>query len=96
MTHANVEQELPPAAEAIIRANAARLREVASRHGIRDLRFASSGRLVGHVASNRDLFDVFAFQHEARQLLGADVELFSDAILDHEHVSPDLASASAL
>lgn len=82
--------------EAVVRAKAARLNHIAHRHGIDTLRFASPGRLVGHVAEDRDLFDVFAFQREAGELLGGDVELFSDAVIDHDHVSPDLAAARAL
>jgi hypothetical protein len=33
-----------------------------ARHGITDLAYASPGRLRGHVADDRDLFDVFEFQ----------------------------------
>lgn len=59
----------------------------ASGTGISELRYASPGRLLGRVAPDRHLFDVFAFQREASQLLGAEVELFSEAVLNHEHVS---------
>lgn len=86
----------PPVDERTVQTRADEVRALAARHGITELRFASPGRLVGHVASDRDLFDVFAFQREAGQLLGADVELFSDAVVDKDHVSPDLAAARPL
>lgn len=88
---------LPPADEAAVRAHLAELRSLAAGHGIVDLRFASPGRLVGHVADDRDLFDVFAFQRGAQRLLGAKVELFSDAVLMHAHARAARAEgASAL
>lgn len=61
----------------MVRAHLAELRTLATGYGIEDLRLASAGRLVGHVADDRDLFDAFAFQRGAQRLLGADVELFS-------------------
>lgn len=96
MTSPVAEPSLPPADEATVRARLRKLRTLAAEHGIADLRFASPGRLVGHVADDRDLFDVFAFQREAQRLLGADVELFSDAVSSQEHASPDLAAARPL
>lgn len=91
-----MESSLPPADEQTVRAHIDEVRALAGRYGITDLRFASPGRLVGHVAADRDLFDVFGFQREAGALLGAGVEVFSDAVLDNEHVSPDLAAARSL
>lgn len=86
----------PPADERTVQAHLDEIRAVARSHGITKLRFASPGRLVGHVAADQDLFDVFAFQREARQPLGADVELFSDAVVDKNHANPDLAAARPL
>jgi hypothetical protein len=87
---------LPPATEQQVRSHAAQLVELAARHGITDLAFASPGRLRGHVASDRDLFDMFEFQRAATDLLGAEVTLYSDGALRNEHVSPDLATATPL
>jgi len=42
------------------------------------LAFASPGRLRGHVADDRDLFDMFEFQRAATSLLGAEIALYSD------------------
>ncbi len=87
---------LPPATEQQVRSHAAQLGELAARHGITNLAFASPGRLRGHVASDRDLFDMFEFQREASHLLGAEITLYSDGALRNEHVSPDLAAATPL
>lgn len=69
------------------------LRSLAAQHGISRLRFASPGRLVGHVAADRDALDTADFEIAARSLLGAEVGLFSDRVLDKPHVSPDLVAA---
>ena len=87
---------LPPATEQQVRSHAAQLVRLAARHGITHLAFASPGRLRGHVAGNRDLFDMFEFQRAATDLLGAEVTLYSDGALRNDHVSPDLATATAL
>ena len=79
-----------------MRSHAARLVELAARHGITDLAFASPGRLRGHVADDRDLFDMFEFQRAATDVLGAEITLYSDGALPNEHVSPDLAAATPL
>jgi hypothetical protein len=89
-------EHLPPATEQQVRARAAELVELAARHGISRLAFASSGRLRGHVADDRDLFDVFEFQRGATGLLGAEVALYSDGALANEHVSPDLVTTTPL
>jgi hypothetical protein len=68
----------------------------ATRHGITGLAFASPGRLRGHLADDRDLFDMFEFQRAATDLLGAEIALYSDGTLRNDHVSPDLATASPL
>ena len=68
----------------------------AARHGITALAFASPGRLRGHLADDRDLFDMFEFQRAAADLLGAEVTVYSDGALRNQHVSPDLVAASPL
>ena len=85
---------LPPATEQQVRARASELIELAARHGITGLAFASPGRLRGHVADDRDLFDMFEFQRDATDLLGAEVMVYSDGTLRNEHVRPDLATAT--
>jgi hypothetical protein len=87
---------LPPATEQQVRSHAAQLVDLAARHGITGLAYASPGRLRGHIADNRDLFDMFEFQRAATDLLGAEVALFSDGALRNDHVSPDLATATPL
>lgn len=87
---------MPPANEQQVRSHAAQLVELAARHGITDLAFASPGRLRGHVTDDRDLFDVFEFQQAATNLLGAEVALYSDGALRNERVSPDLVNATPL
>jgi hypothetical protein len=89
-------EHLPPASEQQVRAHAAELVELAARHGITRLAFASAGRLRGHIGDGRDLFDMFEFQRDATQLLGADVALYSDGALANEHVSADLVTATPL
>jgi hypothetical protein len=87
---------LPPATEQQVRSHASQLVTLAARYGITGLAFASPGRLRGHLADDRDLFDMFEFQRAATDLLGADVTLYSDGALANDHVSPDLATASPL
>lgn len=79
-----------------MRLHAARLLELAARHGITELAFASAGRLRGRVDDDHDLFDMFEFQRAATDLMGAEVAVFSDGALRNDHVSPDLRAASAL
>lgn len=71
------------------------LQGLAAQYGITALRFASPGRLVGHVADGRDTLDIVDFDL-ARELLGAQVSLFSDAVLTKPNVSPDLVAAEPL
>jgi hypothetical protein len=87
---------LPPATERQVRSHAPQLVALGARHGITGLAFASPGRLRGHVADDRDLFDMFEFQRAATDLLGAEVTLYSDGALANDHVSPDLTTASPL
>ena len=87
---------LPPAIERQVRSHAAKLVELAARHGITALAFASPGRLRGHLADDRDLFDMFEFQRAAADLLGAEVTVYSDGALRNQHVSPNLVAASPL
>jgi hypothetical protein len=87
---------LPPATEQQVRSHGAQLVELAAQHGITDLAFASPGRLRGHVADDRDLFDMFEFQRAATSLLGAEITVYSDGALRNDHVSTDLATATPL
>jgi hypothetical protein len=99
MTVSNLDPDLstlPPASESAVRARAGALHELAARYGITELRFASAGRLVGHVAEDRDALDTAAFEVEARKLLHAEVGLFPDRVLAKQNVSPDLVAARAL
>ena len=82
--------------ETRIRQHAAGLAELAERHGIHDLRFASTGRLLGRVDDDRDMLDMAAFEAEAADLVGAPVRLLSDAVLNKPNVSEDLIHAVAL
>ena len=47
--------------------------DLAARHGITRLAYASPGRLRGHIADDRDLFDMFEFQRAATDLVGAEI-----------------------
>lgn len=96
MSSAAVEPLLPPADKAVLRAHADELRALAARYGISDLRFASPGKLVGHVAEDRDGFDVADFEVAAVELLGAELRLYSDRVLDKRNVSRDLVAARPL
>ena len=87
---------LPPATERQVRSHAAELVELAARHGITALAFASPGRLRGHLADDRDLFDMFEFQRAAADLLGAEVTVYSDGALGNQHVSSNLVAATPL
>ena len=69
------------------------LRALAAYHGISELRFASPGRLVGHVAEDRDALDTADFEIAARALLGAEIGLSPDRVLGKANVSPDLVTA---
>lgn len=70
--------------------------DLGAAHGVTTLRYASRGRLVGHLASDRDALDGLAFEEAATALLGAPVELYSDAVLTKTNVSADLAAAREL
>jgi hypothetical protein len=90
------ESDLPLADEALVRTRWDQLRALATEHGVTDLRYASPGRLVGHVSQDKDLFDMVEFGLAATDLLAARVSMFSDAVLDHPHVSKDLEDARPL
>lgn len=96
MTTTQAELDPPPADRALVATQAAPLGALAAQHGISALRFASPGRLVGHLADDRDLLDVIEFELAAGDLLGAPVSLFSDAVLTKGDVSPDLIAAQPL
>lgn len=84
---------LPPVDEEAVRRHAEELRALAAAHGITQLRFASPGRLVGHVADDKDALDSADFEVAARALLRAEVALFPDRVLNKPRVSSDLKAA---
>lgn len=84
---------LPPLDEATARANAGALHHLAAQHGISDLRFASLGRLIGHMDADRDLGDMADFQLAIEDLLGRHADFFTDGLIGKPGVSLDLASA---
>src|ERR1019366_2102780 len=87
---------LPPVTERQVRSHAAELVELAARHGITALAFASPGRLRGHLADDRDLFDMFEFQRAAADLLGAEVTVYSDGGPANQPGSPGPGSRTPL
>ncbi|HTR69734.1 MAG TPA: hypothetical protein VMH41_05845 [Mycobacteriales bacterium] len=96
MSTTSAESDLPLADEAAVRGRSGELQTLAESYGVTDLRYASPGRLVGHVAADRDLLDMIEFDLAASDMLAAKVSLFSDAVLDHPHVSADLVDARPL
>jgi len=85
-----------PASEELVRAHAGELTRLGVEHGIHDLHFASPGRLVGRVDPDRDALDMAEFAAAAGKLIGAEISLLSEAVLDKPNVSPDLVHARAL
>ena len=96
MSYAASEQTPNPASVELLRRHAGDLLALAVGHGVSALRVAGPGRLVGHLADDRDSFDVADFETAAEALLGAEVELFSDGVLGKQNVSPDLEAATPL
>lgn len=96
MSNTAHEGDEPVASETLLRTHAEELRALGSRFGVTELRVAGPGRLVGHIADDRDLFDVAQFETAVADLLGAEVELFSDGVLSKANVSPDLVAATPL
>lgn len=88
--------EAAGADEGLVRAYARELKALAAEHGIRDLRFASAGRLLGRVDLDRDALDMAEFVAAAERLLGQEVSLFSEAVLAKPNVSTDLLHARAV
>lgn len=87
---------LPPLDEETARANADALAHVGAEHGITALRFASPGRLVGHLDIDRDMGDMADFVLAVEDLLGRHADIFTDRVLSKPHVSPDLVAAQPL
>lgn len=86
----------PPLDEQTARTNADALHRVASEYGISALRFASPGRLVGHLDDDRDMGDMADFQIAVEDLLGRHADFFTDRVLSNSNVSPDLVAARPL
>jgi hypothetical protein len=87
---------LPPLDEPTARANADALRRLAAEHGVSDLRFASPGRIIGHLADDRDLADMALFQRDIEDALGAHADFFTDGLLGKPGISEDLLAARPL
>ena len=87
---------LPPLDEATARSNAEMLRQLGARYGITGLRFASTGRLIGHMAEERDLTDMALFQRDIEDVLGKHADFFTDGLIGKPGVSADLLAATPL
>lgn len=72
------------------------LRRIGAGYGVSNLRFASPGRILGHLHEDRGLADMALFQRDIEDLLGAHAEFFTDALLGKPGVSADLLAARAL
>lgn len=97
MSRALVEPpSFPPLDEATARANVDALRRLAANYGISELRFASPGRIIGHLADDRDVGDMVLFQRDVEDLLGAHVDFFTDGLIGKPGVSADLLAARPL
>lgn len=82
--------------ESTARANVAALHRLAAGYGISGLRFASPGRLIGHMHEDRDLTDMALFQRDVEDTLGRHVDFFTDDLIDKPGVSADLLAARPL
>jgi hypothetical protein len=97
VSHALVEPPaLPPLDEVTARANAESLHRLGAGYGISDLRFASPGRLIGHMDEHRDLTDMALFQRDVEDLLGKHIDFFTDGLIGKPGVSADLLTARPL
>lgn len=97
MTHALAGAAQPPLLdEPTARANADTLRRIGERHGITSLRFASTGRLVGHFDEDRDMGDMADFTADVEDELCHNTYIISDRVLAKPGVSPDVAAAQPL
>lgn len=97
MSQAPIEPPAPPLLdEQTARTNTQALHRVAARYGISALRFASPGRLVGHLDEDRDMGDMADFQIAVEDLLGRHADFFTDRVLRNSNVSADLVAARPL
>lgn len=97
MSHALVdERKLPLLDEQTARDNAGVLHRLGARHGITALRFASPGRLVGHVDEDRDMMDMADFMADVEDELGRRTYIISDRVLKNPGVSADVVLAQPL
>lgn len=97
MSHALVNGPKPPLLdEQTARDNAETLHRIGARHGITALRFASPGRLVGHVDDDRDMGDMADFMADVEDQLDRRTYMISDRVLTKPNVSPDLPAAQPL
>ena len=97
VSHALLEPpSLPPLDGPTARKHADALHRLGAEHGISQLRFASPGRLVGHMDEDRDMGDMADFQLAVEGLLGVHADLFTDRVLSKPGVSADLVAAQPL
>lgn len=97
MSHALTEPPaLPPLDEAKARQNADALRRLGLEYGVSDLRFASPGRIIGHLADDRGMGDMVLFQRDIEDLLGVHADFFTDGLIGKPGVSADLLTARPL
>ena len=86
-------RSLPPLDEGKVKIT---LRRLAAEHGVSDLRFASPGRIIGHLADDRDLADMALFQRDIEDALGAHADFLTDRLLGKPGISDDLLTARPL
>lgn len=97
MSHALVDDREPPLLdERTARDNVDTLRRIGDQHGISALRFASPGRLVGHVDEDRDMIDIADFTLDVIEALDRYAHIYSDRVLTKPNVSPDPVAAQPL
>jgi hypothetical protein len=86
----------PPLDEATARAHAAELRELAAAHGVSNLRFVSTGHLLGHIEPGYEVGEDADFEIEAEERLRRSFFLITDGALRNPGVSPELLNATPL
>lgn len=87
---------LPPLDEATARQNADALRRLGAEYGVSALRFASLGRIIGHLDEDRGMGDMVLFQRDIEDLLGVHADFFTDRLIGQPGVTADLLTARPL
>lgn len=97
MSHALVEPPtFPPLDEATARANADALHTLGLEYAVTELKFAPTGRLIGHMDEDRGLGDMADFQIAIEDMLGKHADFFTDGLIGKPGVSADLLAARPL